>query len=493
MEKYFDRVAKESLVMEQWKKVDELKELGVNPFGHKFDKKYMVGDILTHTPEENLKYKTAGRIMAYRGKGKAVFVHIEDRSGRIQVYLRQDALGEQVFEIVKKIGVGDIIGVEGEIFITKTGELTLRASSLELLSKNLRALPEKFHGLTDVETRYRKRYVDLIMNKDVRDTFIKRTQIIRGIREILDNKGFLEVETPLMHPILGGAAARPFITHHNTLDMDLYMRIAPELYLKRLIVGGLERVYELGRNFRNEGMDTRHNPEFTMIEMYQAYADYTDMMDLAEEIITTLAKKVLGTTTVEYNGKTLVLENFKRIHMVDLIKEVTGVDFWNKDMTFEEAKALAKEHHVEIAPHMNTVGHVVNQFFEEKCEETIVQPTFVYGHPVEISPLSKRNEEDSRFTDRFELFIDAREYANAFSELQDPADQRGRFEDQVEEAERGNDEATPVIDDDFVEALEYGLPPTGGMGIGVDRLIMLLTQSESIRDVLLFPQMKPTK
>lgn len=474
MERYFDRVAKESLVMEQWKKVDELKELGVNPFGHKFDKKYMVGDILTHTPEENLKYKTAGRIMAYRGKGKAVFVHIEDRSGRIQVYLRQDALGEQVFEIVKKIGVGDIIGVEGEIFITKTGELTLRASSLELLSKNLRALPEKFHGLTDVETRYRKRYVDLIMNKDVRDTFIKRTQIIRGIREILDNKGFLEVETPLMHPILGGAAARPFITHHNTLDMDLYMRIAPELYLKRLIVGGLERVYELGRNFRNEGMDTRHNPEFTMIEMYQAYADYTDMMDLAEEIITTLAKKVLGTTTVEYNGKTLVLENFKRIHMVDLIKEVTGVDFWNKDMTFEEAKALAKEHHVEIAPHMNTVGHVVNQFFEEKCEETIVQPTFVYGHPVEISPLSKRNEEDSRFTDRFELFIDAREYANAFSELQDPADQRGRFEDQVEEAERGNDEATPVIDDDFVEALEYGLPPTGGMGIGVDRLIMLL-------------------
>lgn len=493
MERYFDRVAKESLVMEQWKKVDELKELGVNPFGHKFDKKYMVGDILTHTPEENLKYKTAGRIMAYRGKGKAVFAHIEDRSGRIQVYLRQDALGEQVFEIVKKIGVGDIIGVEGEIFITKTGELTLRASSLELLSKNLRALPEKFHGLTDVETRYRKRYVDLIMNKDVRDTFIKRTQIIRGIREILDNKGFLEVETPLMHPILGGAAARPFITHHNTLDMDLYMRIAPELYLKRLIVGGLERVYELGRNFRNEGMDTRHNPEFTMIEMYQAYADYTDMMDLAEEIITTLAKKVLGTTTVEYNGKTLVLENFKRIHMVDLIKEVTGVDFWNKDMTFEEAKALAKEHHVEIAPHMNTVGHVVNQFFEEKCEETIVQPTFVYGHPVEISPLSKRNEEDSRFTDRFELFIDAREYANAFSELQDPADQRGRFEDQVEEAERGNDEATPVIDDDFVEALEYGLPPTGGMGIGVDRLIMLLTQSESIRDVLLFPQMKPTK
>ena len=329
------------------------------------------------------------------------------------------------------------------------------------------------------------------MNKEVRDTFIKRTQIIKGIRTILDNKGFLEVETPLMHPILGGAAAKPFITHHNALNVDLYMRIAPELYLKRLIVGGLERVYELGRNFRNEGMSTRHNPEFTMIELYQAYADFNDMMDLAEEIITTLAKQVLGTTTVEYNGKTLVLENFKRVHMVDLVKEVTGVDFWDQNMTFEEAKALAKQHHVEVADHMNSVGHVVNQFFEEKCEEKIVQPTFVFGHPVEISPLAKRNEEDPRFTDRFELFIDAREYANAFSELQDPADQRGRFEDQVEEAERGNDEATPVIDDDFVEALEYGLPPTGGMGIGIDRLIMLLTQSDSIRDVLLFPQMKP--
>lgn len=491
MERYFDRIANDALVMEKWKRVEELKEMGIKPFGERFDKKNMIGDILSHTPEEELTFKTAGRIMAYRGKGKTAFVHIEDISGKIQVYLRQDELGEENYALVKKIGVGDIIGVEGTLFLTSTGELTIRASVVTLLCKNIRSLPEKFHGLTDVETRYRKRYVDLIMNKDVRDTFVKRTKIISAIRRILDGKGFLEVETPLMHPILGGAAARPFITHHNTLDIDLYMRIAPELYLKRLIVGGMERVYELGRNFRNEGMSTRHNPEFTMIELYQSYADYRDMMDLAEEIISTLAKDVLGTSTITYNGKEIVLENFKRIHMVDLIKEVTGVDFWNKDITFEEAKALAKEHHVEVPEHMNTVGHIINQFFEEKCEETIVQPTFVYGHPVEISPLAKRNEEDSRFTDRFELFIDAREYANAFSELQDPADQRGRFEAQVEEAERGNDEATPVIDDDFVEALEYGLPPTGGMGIGIDRLIMLLTNSESIRDVLYFPQMKP--
>ena len=491
MEKYFDRIADDSLVMEKWKKVEELKEMGIKPFGERYDKKNMIGDILKHNPEEEKTFKTAGRLMSLRRKGKTAFGHIEDITGKIQVYLRQDQLGEEVYALVKKLGVGDIVGIEGTLFVTSTGELTLRAEHVTLLCKNIRSLPEKFHGLTDLETRYRKRYLDLIMNPEVRDTFIKRTKIISGIRRILDSKGFLEVETPLMHPILGGAAAKPFITHHNTLDIDLYLRIAPELYLKRLIVGGMERVYELGRNFRNEGMSTRHNPEFTMVELYQAYADYRDMMDLAEEIISTLAKEVLGSTTVTYNGKELVLENFRRIHMVDLVKEVTGVDFWDKNITFEEAKALADKHHVEVPEHMNTVGHIINQFFEEKCEETIVQPTFVYGHPVEISPLSKRNEEDPRFTDRFELFIDAREYANAFSELQDPADQRGRFEDQVEEAERGNDEATPVIDDDYVEALEYGLPPTGGMGIGIDRLIMLLTNSESIRDVLYFPQMKP--
>jgi lysyl-tRNA synthetase class 2 len=328
------------------------------------------------------------------------------------------------------------------------------------------------------------------MNKDVRETFLKRTKIINGIRKFLNKREYLEVETPLMHSILGGAAAKPFVTHHNTLNMDLYLRIAPELFLKRLIVGGLERVYEIGRNFRNEGMDTRHNPEFTMLELYEAYADLSVMMELCESLLTYLCKEINGTSKIIYNNKEIILENFQKKHMVELIKEETGIDFF-QEMTFEEAKSLAKKHRVELAPHMNSVGYVINQFFEEKCEEKIVQPTFVYGHPVEISPLAKKNEKDPRFTERFELFIDAREYANAFSELMDPSDQRSRFEAQVEEATRGNDEATPVIDDDFVEALEYGLPPTGGMGIGVDRVVMLLTGSASIRDVLLFPLMKP--
>lgn len=491
MEKYFDKVKKEPLIEERWKKIEEIEKSGVKPFGRKYGKVNMIGDILKHTPEEELKFRTAGRIMSLRGKGKVYFAHIEDQSGKIQLYIKKDELGEEVFKtVVKMLNVGDIIGVEGELFITHTEELTIRVKGIELLTKNVRPLPEKYHGLTDVETRYRKRYLDMIMNKDVRDTFIKRTQIIKIIRNYLDERGFLEVETPMMHQILGGAAARPFETHHNALDIDLYLRIAPELYLKRLIVGGFEKVYELNRNFRNEGISTRHNPEFTMIEMYEAHADYTDMMNITEEIITTAAKKINGTTEITYDGVDLVLENFKKVHMVDLIKEVTGVDFW-KEMTFEEAKKIAKEHHVEVAAHMNGVGHIINEFFEQKCEEKVVQPTFVYGHPVEISPLAKRNPEDPRFTDRFELFINKREYANGFTELNDPADQRGRFEEQVEEAIRGNDEATPEIDEDFVEALEYGLPPTGGLGIGIDRLVMLITASPSIRDVILFPQMKP--
>lgn len=491
MERYFDRLEREPLIAERWKKIEELEKSGIKAFGAKYDKQNMIGDVLKHSPEEKMKFKTAGRLMALRGKGKTYFAHIEDQSGRIQIYIRKDELGDEIFDkIVKMLNVGDIIGVEGELFITHTEELTLRVSKIDLLTKNVRALPEKYHGLTDVEIRYRKRYLDLIMNKDVRDTFIKRTKIVKLVRKFLDDRGFLEVETPIMHPILGGAAARPFITHHNALDIDLYLRIAPELYLKKLIVGGFEKVYDLNRNFRNEGISTRHNPEFTMVELYQAHADFNDMMDLTEDLITTIAKEINGTTDITYDGADLKLENFARVHMVDLIKEVTGVDFW-QDMTFEEAKKLAKEHNVEVAEHMNSVGHIINQFFEEKCEEKVIQPTFVYGHPVEISPLAKRNAENPRFTDRFELFINKREYANAFSELNDPADQRGRFEAQVEEAMRGNDEATPVIDEDFVEALEYGLPPTGGLGIGIDRLVMLITGSASIRDVILFPQMKP--
>lgn len=491
MERYFDRLEREPLIAERWKKIEELEKSGVKPFGGKYDKKNMIGDILKHSPEENLKFKTAGRLMSLRGKGKVYFAHIEDQSGKIQIYIKKDELGEEAFDkIVKMLNVGDIIGVEGELFITHTEELTLRVSKIELLTKNVRSLPEKYHGLTDVEIRYRKRYLDLIMNKEVRDTFIKRTKIIKIIKRYLDDRGFLEVETPMMHPIVGGAAARPFVTHHNTLDIDLYMRIAPELYLKKLIVGGFDKVYDLNKCFRNEGMSTRHNPEFTTIELYQAYADFNDMMDLTENLITTVAKEIQGTTDITFDGVDLKLENFARVHMVDLIKDVTGVDFWQQ-MTFEEAKKLAKEHHVEVPEHMNSVGHIINQFFEEKCEERVVQPTFVYGHPVEISPLAKRNADDPRFTDRFELFINKREYANAFSELNDPADQRGRFEAQVEEALRGNDEATPVIDEDFVESLEYGLPPTGGLGIGIDRLVMLITGAPSIRDVILFPQMKP--
>lgn len=489
MERYFDRIQNDHIMMDKWKKVEEIKQMGIDPFGKKYDKQNMIAELLASNLEEEKEFKTAGRIMGLREQGKAVFVHIEDQTGKIQAYIRKDEVGEEVFNLIGLIAVGDIVGLKGKMFLTQKGELTLRVNEFTLLSKNVRPLPEKYHGLTDVEIRYRKRYLDLIVNRDVKETFLKRNKIMNEVRNFLNSRGFLEVETPMMHPILGGAAAKPFITHHNALDMELYLRIAPELYLKRLVVGGFDRVYEINRNFRNEGISTRHNPEFTMMELYQAYADYIDMMNIAEGIVSHLAKEVLGTTTVEYNGKTLILENFRRIHMVDIIKEVTGVDFWAiKD--FDEAKAIAKENKVEIAAHMNSIGYIINEFFEQKCEEHIVQPTFVFGHPVEISPLAKKNAEDPRFTDRFELFIDAREYGNAFTELNDPADQRRRLEDQVEEAMRGNDEAMPVIDDDFIEALEYALPPTGGLGIGIDRLIMLLTGAPSIRDVILFPHMK---
>ena len=489
MERYFDRIKNDHIMMDKWKRVRDIKDLNIDPFGKRYDKVNMIGEILVGTPEEEKIYRTAGRIMSMREQGKAIFFHLEDETGKIQIYIRKDEIGEEVFNLLTMVAVGDIVGIEGKLFLTQKGELTVRGSEFTLLSKNIRPLPEKHHGLTDIEARYRKRYLDLIVNKDVKETFIKRNRILNGVRNFLNERGFMEVETPMMHPVLGGAAAKPFITHHNALDMELYLRIAPELYLKRLIVGGFDKVYEINRSFRNEGISTRHNPEFTMMELYQAYADFNDMMDITEDIISYLAKDVLGTTTIIYNEKELLLEKFKRVHMVDLIKEITGVDFWNVT-DFETAKALAKENKVTIAPHMNSVGYVINEFFEQKCEETIVQPTFVYGHPVEISPLAKKNPEDSRFTDRFELFIDAREYANAFTELNDPADQRERLENQVEEAMRGNDEAMAVIDDDFIEALEYGLPPTGGLGIGIDRLVMLLTGANSIRDIIFFPHMK---
>ena len=498
MKRYADMVAEDRLLAEQWQKIEEIKELGFDPFGKRYDKEFMIGDILKEeAPAEDAVekkvYKTAGRIMGYRIQGKAGFAHIEDQTGRIQFYARKDAFeDEKVWQLIRKCGVGDIVGISGTLFITKTGEKTLRVSEFTLLSKNVRSLPEKFHGLTDIETRYRKRHIDLIMNREVKDTFIKRTKIESEIRSFLNERHFLEVETPMLHPIVGGAAAKPFITHHNALDMPLYLRIAPELYLKKLIVGGFDRVYEMNRCFRNEGISTRHNPEFTTIELYMAYANYETMMDLTEAIIQHVANKVLGTLQVQYNGKDLDLSKFHRVHMVDMIKDVTGVDFW-KEMTFEEAKAIAKEHGVEVLPHMTGVGHIINQFFEDKCEDKVTQPTFIYGHPVEISPLSKRFPNDPRFTERFELFIDSREYANAFSELNDPADQRGRFEAQIEEAELGNDEATPEIDDTFIEALEAGLPPTGGLGIGIDRLVMLLTGSPTIKDVLLFPTLKNLK
>ncbi len=485
------------ITQDKWNKVEEIKAMGIEPFGRKYKKLNMVGEIIEAEAEfdkdpENYSevFQTAGRIMAFRPAGKkAVFGHVEDQTGRIQFYIRKDEVGDESFEVISKMGMGDFIGIKGGVFKTGKGEFTLRASEFEFLSKNIKPLPDKFHGLTDVETRYRQRYVDLIMNREVKETFIKRAKIVSHIRNLLTSKNFLEVETPMMHPIVGGASARPFVTHHNTLDMELYLRIAPELYLKRLVVGGFDKVFEINRNFRNEGISTRHNPEFTMMELYQAYADFEDIMDLTEEIITSCAKEVLGTTSVEYNGKTIILEGFKRIHMVDIVKEVTGVDFW-PEMTVEEAKKLAKENNIHLDPHMDTVGHIINEFFEQKCEETIVQPTFVMGHPVEISPLAKRTKNDGRFTDRFELFIDAREYGNAFSELNDPADQKGRFEEQVAEAKKGNDEANAVIDEDYINALEYGLPPTGGLGIGIDRLVMLLTGAPSIRDVIMFPQMR---
>jgi len=478
-------------------KMEEVRQAGFDPFGGRFERSHKAVEIESKWSDfskeelegKEAKVTIAGRIMTKRGKGKAGFAHVQDVSGQIQIYVRKDAIGEDAYALFDKADIGDIIGVSGVVFKTNVGELSVKAMEYTHLTKALRPLPEKFHGLTDVEERYRRRYVDLIMSSESRDTAVMRSKIISTMRRYLDGMGYLEVETPILHTTLGGAAARPFETHHNTLDMDLYLRIATELHLKRLLVGGLERVYEIGRIFRNEGISVRHNPEFTSIELYEAYGDMETMMDLTENLIAHIASEVLDTTTVTYGEKEINLATgWRRWHMVDAIMEVTGVDFW-QEMTLDEAKAIAKEHKVDTPAHFTGVGHFVNEFFETFVEDKIVQPTFIYGHPVEVSPLAKKNAKDERFTDRFELFIDGREYANAFTELNDPIDQKERFEAQLREAALGNDEANEM-DTDFIEALEYGMPPAGGMGLGIDRLVMLLTNSASIRDVLLFPTMR---
>ena len=473
-------------------KLEELREKGKDPFKiTKYEKTHTSKEIKdSYESIEGKDVKIAGRIMAKRIMGKASFCHIQDMQGQIQSYVSTNDLGEENYKEFKTYDIGDIIGIEGFVFKTRTEEISVHAKKVTLLSKSLRPLPEKFHGLKDTDLRYRQRYVDLIVNPEVKDTFIKRSQIINEIRSILNGKGYLEVETPVLNTISGGATARPFITHHNTLDIPMYLRIALELNLKRLIVGGYDKVYEIGRVFRNEGMDIRHNPEFTMIELYAAYQNYYDMMDITEEIFQTCAKKVCGTTTITYQGTEIELGGkWKRISMIDSIKEVIGIDF-NEIQSDEEAIALAKERKIEIPAGKETRGYIISLFFDEYVEETLIQPTFIYDYPVEISPLAKKSPKDSRLTERFEAFIGGREYGNAFSELNDPIDQYERFKGEITARENGDEEAG-MMDEDYINALEIGLPPTGGLGIGIDRLVMLLTDAASIRDVLFFPTMKP--
>lgn len=473
-------------------KMHKIEEHGWKPFGHRFLFTHRAADIAAQfdeLSEKETEVTMAGRVMAIRGHGKTCFMDMQDKTGRIQVYVRKDVIGEENYALIKLMDIGDTVGITGTAFRTHMGELSIKAASVEMLSKSLRPLPEKWHGLKDVETRYRQRYVDLIVNPEVRETFVKRSQIIKSVREVLDSHDFLEVETPILNTIAGGAAARPFISYHNALDMQVYMRIAPELYLKRLIVGGMDRVYEMGRVFRNEGIDNRHNPEFTSVEIYQAFADYRDMMDLTEEVVVKTAEKVLGTTTINYEGTTIELASpWKRMSMIEAVKEYSGKDFTNVT-DLEEARAIAKELNVAIEPTFG-IGKIINACFEEYVEDKLVQPTFITGHPKEISPLAKSNPENPEITDRFEAYIYGREICNGFTELNDPIDQKERFLKQVEERANGDEEAN-MMDEDFVNALEYGLPPTGGLGIGIDRLVMFLTNSSTIRDVLFFPTMKP--
>ena len=480
-------------------KMEHIRELGMDPFGHAFKRTAFAKDIkekyadVEHDAFENMddQATVAGRIMFIRKMGKASFFTIQDKTGKIQIYISINDVGEETYTLFKSADIGDIVGVTGKIMKTQTGEITIKCLEYTHLVKALRPLPEKFHGLTDIEERYRRRYVDLIMNEDSKKVAFMRPQIIRCIQNFLDNRGFTEVETPILTTLLTGASARPFVTHHNTQDLDMYLRIALELNLKRLLVGGMESVYEIGRTFRNEGMDPQHNPEFTLMELYQAYSNLEGMMELTEAMYKEIAEKVCGKTTFHYLGHDIDLSGeWKRVSMVDAVKEATGIDFADKNLTVEDALKLAKEHEIEVAEHEHTVGHILNLFFEKYVEETLIQPTFLYGHPVEISPLTKRNPEDPRFVDRFELFISGHECANAYTELNDPIDQLARFEDQLKEKELGNEEAND-IDYDFIDALEYGMPPAGGIGYGIDRMIMLFTESESIRDVILFPTMKP--
>ena len=480
------------LMLVRREKLEKLQKEGKNPFEiTKFNRTHTSKDIKDNYEElEGKDVTVAGRIMAKRIMGKASFCHIQDSNGKIQSYVSINELGEESYKAFKEDDIGDIIGITGFVFKTKTGEISIHAKEVRLLSKSLKPLPEKFHGLKDTDLRYRQRYLDLIVNPEVKETFVKRAEIIKEIRKFMNEKGYMEVETPILTTVATGDAARPFITHHNTLDLQMYLRIAPELNLKRLIVGGFDKVFEIGKNFRNEGMDIKHNPEFTNMEFYSAYEDYNDMMNIAEELIRTIAKNTLGETTINYEGQEINLESpWKRITMIDAIKEVTGIDF-NTINTDEEAQAIAKEKGVQYDEIKNTRGHIINEFFETFVEETLIQPTFIMDYPVEVSPLTKRKSDDKRLVERFELFIGGREYGNAYSELNDPIDQYERFVKQVEAKEKGDEEAGGM-DEDFVNALEIGMPPTGGMGIGLDRLIMLLTNSSSIRDVLFFPTMKP--
>ena len=478
------------VMKEKARKVEELRAEGLEPYARRYDKKQNISEILNYDENSEKEFQTAGRIVSYRRMGKNGFAHIQDLSGKIQFYAKKDEIGDDKYEIYKKMATGDFVGVKGKLFRTQTGELTIKASDIEILTKNVRPLPDKFSGLQDIEMRYRQRYVDLVMNPEVQDTMKKRFEIIRFMRNYLESRNFIEVETPMLHPTLGGANAKPFITHHNTLDMDMYLRIAPELYLKRLLVGGFERVFEINRNFRNEGTSIKHNPEFTMMELYQAYADFNDMMDLTEDLISSLTFELHGKYEIEYEDKTInMAKPWRRVTMKDIVKETTGFDF-DTISSDEDAINKAKEMNIPLEKDRTYTKYgILNLIFEEKVEGTLLNPTFITEYPKEISPLSKNQKGETEWVDRFELFISGREFANAYSELNDPRDQKERFEEQVKLKEAGDDEAQGM-DLDYIRALEYGMPPAGGLGIGIDRLVMLQTNSASIRDVILFPTLR---